>query len=309
MRRAGIALILVAVSSIALGQSDAIQRVLDSIQERREAPPYNHRPKYVVFDRWPDHKPRTVFATLPSGAGSWELVAFRVATNGSLTQLTEYGEDEDVRSVDLLDATGDGKPEVLIRLPPGNYSTPVEILTWDGSKFDDIAETNDSASFVDLDHDGVPEMVTTGRDKRNACDAVVVRTFVEKFRDGYFETDPRPNLEAIDVLTKTTGISETTGLSWFLPDNFSRACRLQVVNGSRSGFHRAEALKIQLKSLVEKAEQRRTGKVVVIPLGKSKEFVTSSVLLPSRCAIAEVTVLGPAGATVTLILETTHVEQ
>lgn len=292
-----------------MGQSDPIQRALDSIQDRREAPPYMHHPKYVVFDRWPDRKPRTVFATLPNGAGSWELVAFRSATNGSLTQLTEYGDENDVRNVELRDVTGDGKPEVLIQLPPGNRSTPVEILEWNGKDFDSVGETNSSASFVDLDHDGVPEIVTAGRDERNACDAVAGRTYVDKLRHGQFESVPRPNLAGIDVLTKTTDRPETSGFRWFLQDSFSTACRLQLVNGGRGGRHRAEALIIELKVLGKGEQRRSTGQVVRIPLGKGKEFVTSSIRLPSRCTIAEVTALGPAGTTVALILETTHVDR
>ena len=308
MRTGRIALILLASAGIAFGQSDPIQRALESIQERREAPPYIRHPKYVVFDRWPDHKPRTVFATLPNGMGSWEMVAFRAARNGSLTQLTEYGDEKDVRSVDLFDVTGDGKPDVLVRLPPGNRSAPVEILAWDGKEFDYLGETNDSASFVDLDHDGVPEIVTAGREGQNACDAVVVRAYVDELRHGEYRSERRPNLAAIDVVTKTTGSSETTTFSWFLPDDFSTTCRLRIVNGQRGGIHRAEALKIEMKSL-EKGQQRSRGNVVRIPLGKGKEFVRSNIRLPSHCTMADVTLLGPAGATVALILETTHVDR
>src|ERR1043165_4425086 len=133
-----------------IAAADEIQKKLDLMQPVLESPSFQSR--YVVFDKWPDGKPKTIFATMLQTDFS-ELVAFNVSRTGALRRFAAYGSD--VRGVELRDVTGDGNPEVLVSLSPGNRSTPVEILRWNGKGFDEIGETNDVAEYIDLAHDGV----------------------------------------------------------------------------------------------------------------------------------------------------------
>src|SRR3954453_3975886 len=142
----------------ATAAEDEILRKLEAMQAAPLAGE-PHEPIYVVHDRWGDsNKPRTIFAVLSTDSeGTRELVAFRVDKHLSFRRLASYGTD--VRKVELRDVTGDGNREILVSRSPGNRSVPIDILRWDGQDFDEIGETNNDASYVDLDLDGVPEIV------------------------------------------------------------------------------------------------------------------------------------------------------
>src|SRR5437763_16519846 len=90
-------------------QPDEIQKRLELLQSGPDGPPAKH-PAYVVLDKWPNGKPKTIFAALEENETN-ELVALRVDRAGELHRLAAYGND--VRSVELADVTGDGRPEVL----------------------------------------------------------------------------------------------------------------------------------------------------------------------------------------------------
>src|SRR5689334_18563167 len=108
-----IALAICGIAGIAA--ADEIQKKLERMQPVLENQPFQST--YVVFDRWPNGKAKTIFATMFQTDIS-ELVAFRVDSAGALQRIASYGSD--VRRVELRDVTGDGKPEVLVSLSPGN---------------------------------------------------------------------------------------------------------------------------------------------------------------------------------------------
>jgi hypothetical protein len=258
-------------------------------------------PEYVVADRWPhDHRPRTVFAVLAtSSEGGAELVAFRVDKRGALRRLTSYGDD--VRSVELRDVTGDGVEEALVSLSPGNRSTPVEILKWDNARFREIGETSDSAQYVDLDHDGVPEIVERGRGETNSCDGVTVLTFIQRLSGGEFRTATESRIEDVFSYTKATNEPETVERYWEMPDSAPTRYDVRVINGERGGAHRATGIKLRLRD-DSHATGREVAVAVPLRLAATDEYTDGELTLPSRCTVASITVAGRVSAVVTLIL-------
>lgn len=155
----------------------------------------------------------------------------------------------EVRSVALRDVTGDGIPEALITLPPGNRSAPVEILQWDERQFHELGETNDSAEFIDLDHDGVPEIVERAAGDTNSCDGVTVMTFMQRFIKGKFTDATPPDLADIFTYTKVGNAPEDVEAYWIVSDTSPTTYRLRVINGQGSKVHRAKRLDLRLRDM------------------------------------------------------------
>lgn len=237
------------------------------------------KPTYVVFDRWPNHAPRTIFATMMNGdTNTIEVVAYRVTRAGALRRLATY--QGDVRSIDVKDVTGDGIPELMVTGSSGNRSTALEIVSWDGRAFHQIGEMSTEAGFIDIDGDGIPEIIEGGDDEINECDARTGKVYVEKLKNGHFEVDPHPHLVSVAELTGDQR------LYWFLPDRFSTKCTLRVVNKG------AKRITLTLRD-----EDGDADDPIVVHDG------TQPIELPSRCTTADVTITGPHGATVLFLLE------
>src|SRR5258706_12047127 len=114
---------------------DAIQKKLAPLQTPQTGLQNPLASEYVVFDRWPDHSPRTIFVKLyVDDVRSAEVVAFRVQRDGSLERLASNG-NADTRGLELRDMTADGIPELLVYSSPGNRATGVQIYGWNGSAF------------------------------------------------------------------------------------------------------------------------------------------------------------------------------
>jgi hypothetical protein len=262
---------------------------------------------YVVFDRWPDRKPRTIFAVLRTDSeGGADVFGFRVDRGGVLTQLAALGET-DARGIELRDVTGDGVAELLVSLTPGNRSAPVEIVRWNGRRFTTIGETSDNAIYVDLDHDGVPEVVTHGCCERNECDVVIAPPFIARFGNGGLVSEESSTLAAVIVLDKTAAAREVLLNPIALPDEFSTKCRLRIINGDYKGRHRAASLDLRV-SLLDDDAVAHPGRGVLVhtKLSRDRDVVEMPLQLPSRCAMIETALTGPAGATVTIVVQTTH---
>src|SRR5260221_5406622 len=91
---AGIALplLLTLAVSPARADLDAIQKKLVPFQTPQTGLQNPVPSEYVVFDRWPDRSPRTIFAKLyVDEVRSAEVVAFRVRRDGSLERLVSNG--------------------------------------------------------------------------------------------------------------------------------------------------------------------------------------------------------------------------
>src|SRR6266545_5072470 len=249
--------IALAIHAIAtIGAADEIQKKLERMQPVLENRGFNSA--YVIVDKWPNGKPKTIFATMLQTDTS-ELVAFRVDRTGALRRLTAYGSD--VRGVELRDVTGDGNPEALVSLSPGNRSTPVEILRWNGKEFDEIGETSDGAEYIDLDHDGVPEIVEHGCCETNACGAVIVPPYVQKLKNGHFDDATPENLADVTAYTKVSSGPELLRATWFLADDVSTKCRLRVINGTGGDAHRASGINVRLRD-VDDIAGKTAGKIV-----------------------------------------------
>src|SRR5438132_12548224 len=78
-----IALAIYAIATI--GAADEIQKKLERMQPVLENRGFNSA--YVIVDKWPNGKPKTIFATMLQTDTS-ELVAFRVDRTGALRRLT-----------------------------------------------------------------------------------------------------------------------------------------------------------------------------------------------------------------------------
>jgi hypothetical protein len=273
-----------------------ILRKLAAIQARLSAE-QNAEPAYVVFDRWPRGKPRTIFAVLPNGEGAGrELVAFRVSTVGALRRVANFGSE--VRSVELRDVTGDGIPEALVTLPPGNRSAPVEILQWDERQFHELGETNDSAEFIDLDHDGIPEIVERAAGKTNSCDGVTGMTFMQRFVKGKFTDATPPNLADIFTYTKVGNAPEDVEADWIVSDTSPTTYRLRVIDVRGSKVHQVKGIDLRLRDMNGGGDMAPPVRIEL----SDAEYDTI-VNLPSRCTVASITVRGPANAVVALVLE------
>jgi hypothetical protein len=258
-------------------------------------------PTYVVRDRWPgNHKPRTIFAVVTTNEGTQQLVAFRVDSNGSLRPLSSYGHD--ARRVEQRDVTGDGVAEVLLTLSPGNRSAAVEILQWDGRRFRSIGDTSNNAEFIDLDGDGVPEIVERTIDPPNSCHVAPARIFVQQLHDAEFEENRFPRLEYVFRYEKKTDEPERFAEEWPLPDAFPLHSRVRVFNGTPRGVHRAKGISIRLRELSD-IKGTTTGRSVPLALTADRRDSEARVPLQSRCIRAWITVEGPAGAVVTGLLE------
>jgi len=224
------------------------------------------KPEFVRFDR------QTIFASLWRDDGAQELVAFHVTRGGALRRIAAYGDD--VRRVELRDVTGDGVPEALAYLTPGNRATPVEILKWNGEDFEEIGETSDHADFIDIDGDGVPEIVENGVNVWNECGGRTGHADVMKLKNGTFEEEEHPNLIEVDTV-----MSHET-IPWFLPDDVSTHCTIRMISKHATS--------------------------VRVTIGKQSLLLhegAQPIDLPSRCVDADVIVTGARGASAVLLLE------
>jgi hypothetical protein len=224
---------------------------------------------------------------------------------GILRRLATY--DGEPRSLELRDVTGNGVPEILVSLSPANRSTPVVILHWDGNRLKALGETADTATYVDLDRDGVPEIVTQGCCAMNECGVVIGQSSVERLRAGRFVNGAPPTLAAIIVTSKTINGPESVIGMPYLPNNFALRCRIRMINGTRAGRRRATSVTLRARQVKDEQVERRPGKDVPIRMTAADEYVETIVDLPSRCTLFDILLDGPASATVTIIVETTEV--
>jgi hypothetical protein len=258
-------------------------------------------PQYVVLARSENGVVRTIGAVLFSDSEcSAELRIFKVGSDGALKPLAAY-DRSDAHSVALRDVTGDGKPEILLTLWPGNRSAAVVILRWDGKKLIELGDTSDQAEFIDLNGDGIPEIVERTLGSTNSCGEKPVRVFVQQLRDGTFEEIGSPRLAHFFRYEKKTDRPERFVEEWPLPDTFSLHSRVRVFNGTRD-THRATGISIRLHKF---SDIKGTTAGTSIPLRLTTDGRNSEarVRLPSRCVRAWITVRGPAGAVVTGLLE------
>lgn len=185
---AGIAVVVAAMLA-----HDPIQAQIDAIQATLSARP-GPSPKYIRYDdrtiiagfRWQD-------AEGPNGI----VVAYRLHRDGSLKRLSTFKYGDDPLALTLVEATGDDHPEIAVT---GTRADEVEILEWDGRYLSELAEVTASARFIDIDGDGVPEVVS------RADDGTV---YVDRIAHGRLDAVPMPGLEDVIAITKKTPDAET----------------------------------------------------------------------------------------------------
>jgi hypothetical protein len=296
--------LLLALASLPMrADLDAIQKKLAPLQTPQADLQNPVQSEYVVFDRWPDHSPRTIFVKLyVDDVRSAEVVAFRVRRDGSLKRLVSNG-SPDTRGLELRDMTADGIPELLVSSSPGNRATGVEIYGWNGRAFVDLGGTTESATHVDLDHDGIPELITHGCCAANECGTVIAAPYLSRFQHGRFDDDTPDTLVEVIVMTKRDRGPETIDALAVLPDKFSRECHAHIVNGTRGGKHRAAGLELQL-DIANGPETGRPPAHVKTKLTAKTEYLDVPLPFPSRCSNIELTMTGPVGATVAIVIET-----
>ncbi|HSP33177.1 MAG TPA: hypothetical protein VLU46_02550, partial [Thermoanaerobaculia bacterium] len=182
----------IAVVVAAMLAPDRLQSRINAIQvtlSKRADPP----PKYLRYDnrtiiaayRWQD-------AEGPNGL----VVAYRLGSDGSLKRLSTFKYGDNPTAIALVEATGDDKPEIAVT----GTNDQLEILEWDGRYLSELAETTPSARFIDIDGDGVPEVVS------RADDGTV---YVDRIAHGRLDAVPTPGLEDVIEITKTTSDAET----------------------------------------------------------------------------------------------------
>jgi len=259
----------IAVSTAAMLAPPRIQAKLNALQaglSRHADPP----PQSLVFNhntiiagyRWQDEDG-------PNGL----IVAYRLTKDGELKRLADFRYGDNPTALTLDDATGDGVPEVLVRGTQGN----VEVLTWDGKHFNLIAETDTTARFIDVDGDGVPEVLTRSCCATNGCGATLGTPFVDKISDGTLVAVDAPDLEDFIDITKTSDEPETIDAMIALRDDASTTCTFHVVHGPH----------------------RVTGVTIA---GESDIPPDQPVTLASRCTRVRVTVTGPRGSKLSILV-------
>jgi hypothetical protein len=231
-------------------------------------------PRYAVYDLWPDGKPRTIIATLANGEGVAGIAAFAVAADGSLQHLASL-ENGAVSIVQVRDVTGDGRPEILSVLPSTVRGTSLDVLSWDGTSFTRLGVTNEQADFVDLDGDGVPEILERSADG--------TKPVIRKIQAGRFAETAMPGLGAAITVTKSRNDPrEFFEQSVVLPKGFPRKCFLSVVNGTPA----PTGVEVSFGACGQEPRTVAPGNVV----------------FPDSCAFVDITVSGPRGATATVVV-------
>jgi hypothetical protein len=284
-------------------KADRVRRFLDSLQLPQLAV-CGFAPESLVLDTWPDRSPRTVVVTYTTdNYCATELGIFRALRNGRFQRLAVSKAMP--RRIALLDVTGNGVPEILVTQRPGNRAAPVVILRWDGTNLTRIGTTSDRAMYVDLNHDGVSEIVENAADEWNECGARVGRAYLQRLQNGKYVSVPDPPLSAGTVVSKATADRETFTTSLFLPNDASRRCRIRIINGARGGTRRAEEVELRVRRLVGgEKEEPHPGRLLPLRSTGAEESVQNEVELPSRCTMLDVTLDGPEQATVAIIVET-----
>ncbi len=275
----GIAVLVAAMLSPARIEAklNAIQATLSS----RTGPP----PQYVVYD------PETIIA-----AFRWDdedgrngiVVAYNVTEDGALHRLSTFKYGDDPTGLTLTDATGDDRPEVLVTGTPDGGPAPLEILTWDGKHLEEIGETVAGARFVDIDGDGVPEILTRSCCTVNDCGAQVAMPFVQRYGDDMLVDVASPGLEDFVIETKTTNEPETFDDDITLPNEAPKTVTLHLINGTRGGRHRAASVTVV---------DAQTGRDLPVDV---------PVTLESRCARVQLTVTGPRGTRIAILVMASH---
>jgi hypothetical protein len=159
--------------------------------------------------------------------------------------------------------------------------------------------------YVDLNHDGVSEIVDHSAGEWNECGARVGRAYLQRLQNGKYVSVPDPALSAVMVVSKETAGRETFTTSLFLPNDASRRRRIRIINGTRGGSHRAREVELRVRRLVGgEKEEPPPGRLLPLRSSDAEESVQNEVELPSRCTMLDVALDGPEQATVTIVIET-----
>ena len=282
MRVASAMLIAAAFALPLLAQSDSIQAKLDAI-----APLWATRPlMYATIESTPDGKPRLIVAGFTTDDESEsKLIAYRVERSGALTPLASLALHDVIHNMEARDATGDGKPEVLVTGDYGNRSAALDVISWNGKALKLIGETSDHASFEDIDGDGSFEVVERGSNhQRNECDYLIDAVYVGRFTPSGID-----QISTAIMLVQATPM-EPARAGIGLADDAPLRCHLHIVNGTRAGAHRASAVRLKID-----------GKRVPIRLTAADATVDTDITLPSRCVGFDITPTGGEDATVVAI--------
>lgn len=299
-RAAWVVILLVVIAGEV--RADAVQRFVDSLQLPQSG--YcGFDPEIHVMQRWPDRSTKVFVATYAKDNECWTALGiFRAHRNGRFQRLAEW--QGMPRRIELLDVTGNGVPEILATGHPGNRSAPVFILKWDGAKLKQIGETSDRSAYVDLDHDGVLEIVEGATYDFNECGGRVGRSFVQRLRNGKYVSIPNAALVSVDVWSKETAERELLTSTLFLPDDASGRARIRIVNGTRGGRNRAGKVELRARRFVSDEQQEPyPGQLLPVHATGADEYTQGEVELPSRCVMLDVILDGPPEATVTIVIE------
>lgn len=265
----------IAVLAAAMLSPDRIQAKLNSIQATLSShadPP----PKYVVYDR------NTIIAGFrwqdedgPNGI----VVAYHVTEDGRLKRLSTFKYGDSPHNLELQDATGDGRAEILVTGTAGNRTSPLEILSWDGKHLETLGETSTSGTaFVDVDGDGINEVLTRSCCMTNECGSVLSMPTVQHYHDDHLDDFAMPDLEDYIDVTKTTDEPETFERGIALRDEAPETATLQLIRKRGAGV-----------TVVEEPGER------AIPVNQPVTFA-------SRCIRVRLTVTGPKGSQVSILV-------
>lgn len=300
-RRVALLLLILSVRTGAAIRADVVRDFLHSIEPAQLGSCVSG-PEYLVLDTWRDRSPRTIVASyLSDSECSRELAVFRVHRNGSFSRLATS--DCSPFKIELLDVTGNGVPEILVTSHPGNRSATVEILKWDGLKLTMIGETSNHAIYFDLNGDGALEIIEPGREEENECGAVAGAPDVKRLVHGRYVSVRNSKMIDVVVLTKTVAAAQTFVTTPFLPDQAGLWCRIRIINGTQRETHRATKVNLSVRRSLRDREEPYPGRKLSLHATGADEYVDEIVELPSRCTLLDVSLEGPEGAEVAVVID------
>ena len=265
-----------------------------SLQKQLEAlsandPNWPFHPTYVVLQR--GVIAAAVMRNDEDGQPIGSIVVYRVH-NGRLGKpLASYGRFGRP-AVTGRDLDGDGRPDLIVTDSPGNRSTPHTYLRWEGRSLK-LMGGSGTPRFVDLDHDGVDEIIT-GMIKCGQspdCDGMTACRFVQRIRNHRF-VDDETNYGDFMEMRKTDGEPQDFQGGFTLAGEWPRHAVFHIINGRRGGGHRATALTMRID-----------GERIPVSLDRTVEFREVAVDLRSHCGTTDVTIEGPLNAEVMILME------
>ena len=235
-----------------------------------------------------DSNPRLVACVVDSGH-SLELQMTEVSAGGSRSRplASEALAESSFTAIATRDLFHDGRPQIVVTM-----ESLTSIYSWDGRDLDEIGELSTYRGLlaVDLDHDGVPELLSTDCCRAGIC-SEGVDVDVQHYDGDEFQSI---NDRYLDMASFTVGEpAEEWKPALPAPANrtHSEGFVLYFVNGEK-----------ETSTRVKSAVVRLDGKRLPVRINAHTGMIELPIELGEKCHTITADVTGPAGATLWVFL-------